>query len=449
MSETIAVFKSARSLRMLTAELLVSGGDERLRLNAQGVNKYGCPPTPNDAILSFSSSTASIISDENFRSLEQYIARLQNEIKETDELTLYEREKTRQKNEWLSLLQCPNNTQLLFSPSGTDSHALIAAQLPEKTFIIMAEGNETGSGVAQALTRGNNDVEVVSIALRLSNSTPRCIDQCDAQVIEYVEKGIEQGRHVFLIVVDQSKTGMIAPSPACAMQLKTRLGEKLTVLVDACQFRMSAQTLHAYLAQGFMVATTGSKFLSAPSFSAMIFLPEKTNVQSPNMTVNWGLISRMEVALMQYREFCGLSNAKICSIIADFTQVISHYIERSTTFAVLPVNALKRDGLLDLATWDAMPTIFPFILYKNQKPLSRAQTLVCYHQLPLQEIPCQIGQPVVCGEIEGVEVSALRFCLSSRIIVQATQSAYHHNQLIYNTLRVFASIEKLVESDLI
>jgi hypothetical protein len=46
-------------------------------------------------------------------------------------------------------------------------------------------------------------------------------------------------------------------------------------------------------------------------------------------------------------------------------------------------------------------------------------------------------------------VSALRFCLSSRIIVQATQSAYHHNQLIYNTLRVFASIEKLVESDLI
>ena len=93
MSDTIAVLKSARSLRMLTAELLVSGGDERLRLNAQGVNTYGCPPTPNDAVLSFSSSTASIISDENFRSLEQYIARLQNEIKETDELTLYEREK--------------------------------------------------------------------------------------------------------------------------------------------------------------------------------------------------------------------------------------------------------------------------------------------------------------------------------------------------------------------
>jgi hypothetical protein len=64
-------------------------------------------------------------------------------------------------------------------------------------------------------------------------------------------------------------------------------------------------------------------------------------------------------------------------------------------------------------------------------------------------MPCQIGQPVACGEIDGVEVSALRFCLSSRIIAQAAQSTYHHNQLIYNTLRVFASIEKLVASDLI
>ena len=132
-----------------------------------------------------------------------------------------------------------------------------------------------------------------------------------------------------------------------------------------------------------------------------------------------------KVALMQYREFCGLSNAKICSIIADFTQVISHYIERSATFAVLPVNALNRDGLIDLATWDAMPTIFPFILYKNQKPLSRAQTLVCYHQLPLQEIPCQIGQPVVCGEIEGIEL----ICIHSIII--------NHPLFLCGTSRVF------------
>lgn len=449
MSETITVLKLARSLRVLTAELLVSGGDERLRLNAQGINKYGCPPTPDEAILSFSSSTASIISSENFASLEQYIARLQNDVRKTDELTLYEREVNRQKEEWLSLLQCSSRTHLLFSPSGTDVHALIAAQLPEKTLIIMVEGNETGSGVAKALANGNNEVEVASISLRLSNTVPRSINECDAQVTAQIEKGMAQGRHVFLVLVDQSKTGMIAPSPSCAMQLKVRYGEKLTVLVDACQFRISAQTLRAYLAQNFMVATTGSKFLSAPSFSAMLFLPEKTSVYSLNSPPNWGLLARMEVALMQYRTFSELSDTKICSIIADFTQVILHYITSSAAFSALPVHALTRDGLIDVSSWDVMPTIFPFILYKNQQPLSRTQTLACYHQLPLQDLPCQIGQPVACGEIDGVEVSALRFCLSSRIIVQSAQSTYLHNQLIYNTLRVFASIEKLVASDLI
>ena len=375
MSESFAALKSARSLRLLTADLLVLGGDERLRLNAQGMNKYGCTPTPNDAIISFSSSTASTIGDDNFASLEHYIARLQNEIKKTDEMTLYEREVNRQKKEWLSLLDCSSQTTLFFSPSGTDVHAFIASQLPKKSLIIMVECNETGSGVAQALVQGTNAVDVLTVSLRLPNTQSRCIKECDAQVTTYIEQGVAQGRHVCLILVDQSKTGLIAPSPACAMQLKSHYGNKLTVLVDACQFRLAARTLRAYLVQGFMVATTGSKFFSAPSFSAMLFLPDNTAIPSPVSDVNWGLLARMEVALMQYREFSALSNEKICRIIADFTQVISHYITHSPTFLALSVNTLHRDGLMDLGEWDTMPTIFPFILYKNEKPLSRDNTL--------------------------------------------------------------------------
>ena len=34
-----------------TASLLLSGGDERLTLNSNGINKYGCRPTPDDEIL--------------------------------------------------------------------------------------------------------------------------------------------------------------------------------------------------------------------------------------------------------------------------------------------------------------------------------------------------------------------------------------------------------------
>lgn len=445
-----SLFTSTQSLRALTAQLLIAGGDERLLLDAQGTNKYGCTPTPNEALLSFSSSTASTVSAENFSSLEQFVARLQNTLKKTEATELFEDEVARQKSEWLSLLACPQGTQLVFSPSGTDIHTLFAAQLPTRALVIMIEGCETGSGVVQALTRASNDVEIVALTLRAFNTQPLTKEEIDAQASVYVNEAIARGQHAALILVDQSKTGMIAPSPACVLTLKARYGDKLSVFVDACQFRLSAKTLTAYLEKGFIVAATGSKFLSAPSFSGMVFLPPKMPFHLVPAAVNWGLLARMEVALMQYRAFSALSNEKTAAIISDFSQVISHYIAHSPTFSALPTPALTREGLgVDANTWDTMPTLFPFILYKNQRPLSRAQTRVCYQQLPLQALPCQIGQPVACGEIEGIEVSALRFCLSTNIITQATQSTYHHNQLIYNMLRVFASIENIVASALI
>ncbi|HCT98670.1 MAG TPA: hypothetical protein DF614_00915, partial [Methylococcaceae bacterium] len=102
-----SLFTSTQSLRALTAQLLIAGGDERLLLDAQGTNKYGCTPTPNEALLSFSSSTASTVSAENFSSLEQFVARLQNTLKKTEATELFEDEVARQKSEWLSLLACP------------------------------------------------------------------------------------------------------------------------------------------------------------------------------------------------------------------------------------------------------------------------------------------------------------------------------------------------------
>jgi hypothetical protein len=46
--------------------------------------------------------------------------------------------------------------------------------------------------------------------------------------------------------------------------MKTRFGDPPDVLVDACQFRISPQTLAEYLACGLLVAVTGSKFVGGP-----------------------------------------------------------------------------------------------------------------------------------------------------------------------------------------
>lgn len=429
-------------LNLTTAQILISGGDERLILNAYGVNKYGCTPTPDDEILSFSSSTATTISNQDFAIADEFRTRLDHALKTISVEQLHFQEITRQKNEWRELIGLANETPLIFSPSGTDLHGLVASQIASNTLIIMAEGNETGSGIEVALKKGGG-IEIVSIALRSTDGLPRTISEIDAEVIELVQHGVEQQRDVLLVLIDQSKTGMIAPSSHCAIQLKNQYETRLNVLVDACQFRLSATTLKAYLQHNFMIALTGSKFLAAPSFSAILILPPTMTFPIELEEPNFGLMLRMEIALNEYRAFYILTDAQIQTIISDFSKIIQNYLISSPYFEPLETPILNREGLINEPTWDCLPTIFPFMPYRDNQPFSRIENLAIYQQLPQQNPRCQIGQPVICGN----EKSALRLCLSSRLIVEAAKSEQHCHDMIHNALRVLATLETLIQFD--
>lgn len=415
-----------------TAQLLISGGDERLTLNANGLNKYGCGSTPDDEILAFSSSTATPISSTNFAVADNLRLRLeQNSFSEK----IYHQEIRRQKTEWLELIGLEQTTRVIFSPSGTDVHRLVSSQIAKNSLIIMIESNETGSGVTCALTQ-NNVAEIVAISLRFANGSPRPISQIDAEVITLVQQAISQNRDVLLILADQSKTGMIAPSINCAIALKNQFKNRLNVLVDACQFRLCNATLKNYLQQNFMIALTGSKFLAAPSFSALLILPHSIKFSATDEEINVGLLLRMEIALHQYRIFCTLTDAQIQKVITDFTKFVQHYLNSSPHFELLETPILARNSF----RWDSLPTIFPFLLLRNKQPLSIAQTREIYQQLPLQNPRCQLGQPVILGE----DKSALRLCLSAPLIVQAAQSESHRRVCIEKALQVLTTIERII-----
>jgi hypothetical protein len=53
---------------------------------------------------------------------------------------------------------------------------------------------------------------------------------------------------------------------------------------------------------------------------------------------------------------------------------------------------------------------------------------------------CQLGQPVACGQRDGVPVSALRLCASARLIVEAT--AQNGRQASAVIERALAVLEK-------
>ena len=396
--------------------LLVSGGDERIVLDpASGLNQYGCPSHPDPDLLAFGSSTASVISKSSFAAVCALRERLQEALKSESAEVVYAREMARVRRELLSDV-ADLGVSLLFASSGTDAHAL-AARRTCCDRVVMVEATETGSGVVVAL-----GVPVDTVKLRAENGMPRALAEIDAEVIELIEQAIAAGQRVLLVMADQSKTGMLAPSFDCV----TKLQGMAQVLVDACQFRLAPATLRVYLAQGFMVALTGSKFLTGPAFSAALLLPFAEPIQQS--AVNFGLLLRWEAALVELRRFRAVPESKIIHIFQLFADSIRHRLMNDPHFGYLPVP--QRLVLSGEHHWDQYQSVFSFVPYSRNTeggyaPLTCSQTRQLYLQLQSNSatVRCQLGQPVSCGMRDGVAVSALRLCLSARLVSDAAEGA--------------------------
>ncbi|MDO8349534.1 MAG: hypothetical protein Q7S94_00080 [Gallionella sp.] len=441
----------------MTEQLLVSGGDARIALDAHsGLNKYGCRPYPDAQMLALGSSTASVISAASFAAANQLRDRLLHELGAESFEALYAREMQRIRMALLCDLT-DMDIELVFATSGTDAHFVAARHVANASGtplrVVMVEETETGSGVAEALggqdfkanTRAgssrNGDrfdaIEVLSVPLRAADGMTRPAEHIDADVAALVNEAVAHGVRVLLVMVDQSKTGLIAPSPACVAELHYRHSECLDILVDACQFRIAPLTLRAYLQQGFMVALTGSKFFTGPSFSGALLFPAsmgqrlKIPTGDDIGTANFGLLLRWEAALIELRRFRAVPEAVVVRIMRAFEQAVQQRLIDDPRFEPLEVPLLKRQPLLMQQSWDHIQSIFPFLLYRPETaagriPLNRDETLQIYRQLPeyvegAAGLRCQLGQPVACGTREGSPVSALRLCISARLIADASE----------------------------
>lgn len=476
-----------------TEQLLVEGGDARIALNRENLNRYGCSPLPDPEVVALGSSTASGISVAGFAAADRLRTRLVQAAQTASDAVIYAHELKRIRQEFIRLCGVSDlhGLDVVFAASGTDLH-LIAAQLggaaETPMLAIMVDPAETGSGVPAALAgrhfssraalgdaviedepilgngAANNDgIDVATVAIRLADGTPRPIADIDAEFAAAVIQAAQMGQRVLLVLTDVSKTGIIAPSPACALALRQKLPHAVDVLVDACQFRIAPSTLHAYLELGFMVALTGSKFVTGPPFSGALLIPapaasrlrgqplpralsaystradwpESWDASAlPDNVANFGLLLRWEAALEELRAFRSVPEAAVANFLQEFARAILKRLAADPLFEPLPVPALDRSSLGGATGWDHIQTIFPFLLFHpathaGRVPLKREETTQAYRLLQIDlsdrfeddavaALRCQLGQPVACGNRGGVPVSALRLCAGARLVVEAT-----------------------------
>ncbi len=424
-----------------TCLALTQDGDPRIEIDAPCLaNSYGCTPFPDSGLLDFGSSTASVISPQGYAAAEGLLQQLLASGNGTALPQDLLRETRRLRREILNLnaLQAPEEPCLILTASGTDAlRRAVEISLhdhPRLPVILMVDAAESGSKVPDAMSTPRR-LPIVPIMARDPSGALRPRDVVAQEAQEAAVTILAKGHPLLLVVTDVTKTGLIVPELSLLDTLRALDPGRVSVLVDACQYRMTPLTLRSYLSRNCMVALTGSKFAGGPAFSGALLVPAahpKSPLKSAmaEESLPLGQLLRWEAALEELRRFHRLPEAHVSGFLQEFASVMRQHLEQHPQLEQLPVFPLDRSSLKDRQEWDSCQTIFPFLLYasagKMRQLLTSEQTLSVFHYL--QENPGngksfslrgRLGQPVYCGMRNGRPASALRLCVGARTIMDA------------------------------
>ena len=470
------------------AEYLMGiGGDVRLRTDPEtGLNQYGCSARPRPWAVTFASSTASSISERGYAGAERARRKLFAGVARAGVAPSLAELAAGVRRGLADFYHLPPAAQIVLTPSGTDGElcALAVASLatparPISSILLAAE--ETGTGIPLAATgrhfadltaRGVRvakgsaiegfpaDVEVVSVRARSIAGQVRRDQDVRTECTASVKAALSAGRRVVFHVMDQSKTGLKSPRVLGPIGLE---GPDVDVVVDACQARLSAESIGDYLRRGFMVMLTGSKFFTGPPFAGALVIPPALarrvdegagrlpaglrQYLSPlewpslweagSLDGNVGLFFRWCAALAEMDAFAGVGAPGTRRILSHFGQRIREAIQRNPDLHLheMPAAALVEEA----ESWDALPTIFTFsirIAPADQPHLRRLLNLdearQVYRWLNSDLSDCalsapteseralarqqfHLGQPVAISD-QGGTVGGLRISAGARLI---------------------------------
>lgn len=267
--------------------LLASGGDERIELDsATGLNRYHSGPYPRST-TAFASSTANDMSRQAFARAVELAAAPRAPY--GDRL---ERLRARIR----AAYGLPDDIRIVFAPSGTDLEYVALAAMragPAGIHNVLLGADEVGSGcrlsahgmffaattargiatTAGQRVEGLERVSLLDIPVRCANGLAHDSQAIAAGIRAEVSAARAMGRRALVHIVHGSKTGLILPQLAEIDRLMADEGSTVSLVVDACQARITSEALHAYLERGAIVFLTGSKFMGGPPFSGFALVP--------------------------------------------------------------------------------------------------------------------------------------------------------------------------------
>ncbi|UIP05661.1 hypothetical protein LY632_08020 [Erythrobacter sp. SDW2] len=430
--------------------LLSSGGDARIVLDPEsGLNRYLSAPYPRRT-LAFASSTANDISAAAF---EHLLAR------QAAGMAGYAEQLEGLGRRVLAAYSVTSAARVVFAPSGTDLEfvalAAVAGRGKAGTHNILLGADEVGSGCIHSAqghyfaketalgtatevgepVEGLGPVSLVDIPVRCGEGEALGSAEIAGQIRTELVIARGQGRHALLHVVHGSKTGLILPKLAELDALIAEFGEDMTLVVDACQARITSQALRDYLDRGAIVFITGSKFMGGPPFSGMALVPDSIIARAAPLpagfatifrraewgegwqgreqledSANPGLALRLEASVFELERFQALAFAEVERVIRVFQRAIGSQLIEGQGFAMVQPYPPGREGQASEHPLE-MQTLATLDISRHPQARTFDDAQALYRSL--DRLGLRLGQPVKCVRLpEGGWGGTLRVGLS-------------------------------------
>lgn len=295
-------FTELTSAQRRLAKLMTTGGDARIVLDpATHRNRYHSAPWPQD-VLAYASSTANDISPDAFA----HVTALSDApcAQALDGLRARIR----------AAYKVPEDVAIVFAASGTDLEYVALACVTDRAeglHNILLGADEVGRGCIQsAHGRFFAHETALGVAVTPGAPVPGLDDRISIEDVpvrdmqghaftsgcmrDRIEAGMEAhpDAHAIVHVVHGSKTGLILPLLDDVDDLLARHGERATLVVDACQARITPEAITDYLKRDAIVFLTGSKFMGGPPFGGFALVPAALAERAPPLPTGFDAIFR-------------------------------------------------------------------------------------------------------------------------------------------------------------
>lgn len=441
---------------------IVTGGDDRIRPGADGRNKYFATVAPFDGLAYGSSTISSITSDALAHLGDAWADRLGAIATPPGYAAALDEMRAR-----IDALYGQGRAAIVIAASGTDLEYVGLAAAPAATGAlcgILLGRDEVGSGCihsaagrffadrtaigaavipAEPIDTRHAENRLVDVPIRDSDGTPRASAVIAADLATRADEAMAAGEHPVIHVVHGSKTGLTLPNLDDCARLAERFGTKATIVVDACQLRISPAAVRSYLDHGCIVLATGSKSANGAPFSGFGLVPHALMAAAAPLTegfrllarraewperwpgraqladeANPGLALRLAGALFEIERFSAINENRVFEMVDDFGTALAKAVAKQG-LALLPTDG--PDGATPaclaatLATLD-MSERWPALDFDAAGRIHHA---LSHAEPPPGRPPFRVGQPVRARRLpDGRFAATLRLSLSMPMMVE-------------------------------